>query len=146
MTEERETLAKKLKWFRNEYHFNQDEFADECGISKEIVSLIERCKENVTLDTLHLLSARTGISVSNLISSTHSSYLLIPSNVTIDGVTKLFYGIGYVRDNELILWKEDISCNYEQMKKLVALCNFLHLDLCHLQDVIDDFLGFVSGL
>jgi len=55
------------------------------------------------------------------------------------------YGIALalVQDGSMnILYSvEDICSEPSQLSQLVQLCNDLHLDPIHLQDVIDDFLA-----
>ena len=62
-----EALAKRLKEIRKEMELSQMEFAAECGISTEILSLIEREKTDPKLSTLQKISAYVGCEVSELI-------------------------------------------------------------------------------
>lgn len=52
------------------------------------------------------------------------------------------YGI-CVTDEQGNLLKSvhDITCDAASLESLVVLCNRLELSLCHLDDVIEDFLG-----
>lgn len=63
-----EALARKLKHYRLAKGISQEEFAWATGISREILSLIERQKDNPTLDTLQRIACYLGISVSELLS------------------------------------------------------------------------------
>lgn len=65
---EREVLAKRLKQYRKYNRVTQEEFAWSSGISTEVLSLIERQKENPKLDTLQKIAAYTGMTVSELLS------------------------------------------------------------------------------
>ena len=67
MTKENKILSAKMIAFRRENHLNQFEFAEECGISRETVRLIECMKTNATLDTLGLIAKRMGVSVAELL-------------------------------------------------------------------------------
>lgn len=80
MTDERELLAIRLKDFREEENLNQFDFAEDCGISKETISLIEREQANVRLDTVQLLACRMGITVSELFQHCPVKYIVIPGN------------------------------------------------------------------
>ncbi len=65
--EEQSILSKKLKSIREEMNESQMEFAYNCGISTETLSLIEREKVNPNLDTLQKIAAYLGITVSELL-------------------------------------------------------------------------------
>ena len=69
MTAGRDIIARKLKSYRNKNKLSQFEFAEECGISRETLSLIERCRTNSTLDTLDLLAVRMNLTISELLSN-----------------------------------------------------------------------------
>lgn len=70
---ELEALSKHVKKFRTEYNESQEEFAENCGISTETLSLIEREKGNPTLETLQKIAAYTGITVANMLTVPTSS-------------------------------------------------------------------------
>lgn len=65
---EKNILANNLKYLRKKYDLSQFEFAEECGISKESLSLLECSKGNPTLESLQLIAAYIGWSVSDLVS------------------------------------------------------------------------------
>lgn len=65
--DEQSILSKKLKSIREEINESQMEFAYNCGISTETLSLIEREKVNPNLDTLQKIAAYLGITVSELL-------------------------------------------------------------------------------
>lgn len=65
--DEQSILSKKLKSIREEMNESQMEFAYNCGISTETLSLIEREKVNPNLDTLQKIAAYLGITVSELL-------------------------------------------------------------------------------
>lgn len=64
---ELENLAKNIKSIRMESEESQMEFAFNCGISTETVSLLERMKANPSLETLQKIAAYTGHTVSELL-------------------------------------------------------------------------------
>ena len=66
-------LSKNIKRIRNEMNMSQMEFAAECGISTEILSLIEREKTNPKLSTLQMIAAYTGYEVSELLKIEHEA-------------------------------------------------------------------------
>lgn len=66
---EREALANRLKEYRKIHKLSQQDFAWDCGLSRELISLIERQDENVKLDTLQSIAAYTGMTVSDLLST-----------------------------------------------------------------------------
>lgn len=52
------------------------------------------------------------------------------------------YGISVIDEQGSCLCTvHDITCEKERLEGLVNHCNCLHLSLCHLYDVIEDFLG-----
>lgn len=67
---ENEALAKKIKSLRKVMHETQFEFAENCGISIETLSLIERQKTNPQLGTLQKISAYTNLTVAELLEIT----------------------------------------------------------------------------
>lgn len=60
-------LADNLKNLRKELHESQIEFAYNCGISSETISLIERKITSPNLDTLQKIATYTGKTVSKLL-------------------------------------------------------------------------------
>ena len=60
-------LAKRIKAYRESLNKTQFELSDEIGISLDELSLIEREKANPSLSTLQKISARMGITVSELL-------------------------------------------------------------------------------
>ena len=64
---ELENLARNIKSIRLELEESQMEFAFNCGISTETVSLLERMKANPSLETLQKIAAYTGHTVSELL-------------------------------------------------------------------------------
>lgn len=64
---ETDTLAKKIKEYRNAQSLNQFEMACEAGLSIEEISLIERGKTDPKLSTLQKLAAYMGVTVSSLL-------------------------------------------------------------------------------
>lgn len=67
MMPESEILAKNLKNIRKKMKKSQIDFAAECGISKEIVSLLERQKTDPKLSTIQKIAAYTDYSVAELL-------------------------------------------------------------------------------
>lgn len=51
------------------------------------------------------------------------------------------YGIEAVRGDALCRRISDISSEEEEVKDLVALCNQNRLDIRHLDDVVEDWIG-----
>lgn len=141
MIDEREILANKLKKFRAQENINQFDFAEDCGISREALSLIEREKENVTIDTIQLLAARMGVTVSDLFNHGDVTYFVMPGVVEIENEKRTTYGIGAIYNGVLITEIRDISTNYNKIKNLVYLCNNENLSPIHLMDVVEDFLA-----
>lgn len=138
MTDEKDILAKNLKDFRKEQKLNQFEFAEDCGISKDTLSLIECSKENVTIETLQLLSARMGKSVVDLFTPGSVKYILVPSNVTTYGLSELTYGIAAIDDDVMVDYVPFVSKDYNRVLSTVHICNEEMVSLCHLRDIIEN--------
>lgn len=117
---------------------SQYEFADQCGISSTLVSLIETGKENVTIDTLQLLSSHMGMSLSELFKNELITYFVFPSTEKVEEIEYHTYGIGALCDNTMITYVPDISRDYNKIKELVTLCNNENLALEHLLDIAED--------
>lgn len=137
MTDEKETLARKLREFRKEQKLNQFEFAEDCGISKDTLSLIECGKENVTIDTLQLLSARMDKSISELLTPGDVKYILVPSTLTTYGLTETIYGIAAIDRDIMVDYIPNISKDYNKVLSAVRLFNEEELFLCHFREVIE---------
>ena len=133
-------LAQKVKQFRETNNLTQFEFAEDCGISEDLVSLIERGKNNVTIDTLDLLSVRMNISVAELLSS-DTLYFLIESDITIEDTTTKTYGIGLIIDYKLSDYILDISTDNVEIKNLVFDLNEYELDAIHFREYIEDYVS-----
>lgn len=133
-------LAQKVKQFRETNNLTQFEFAEDCGISEDLVSLIERGKNNVTVDTLDLLSVRMNISVAELLSST-TLYFLIESDITIEDTTTKTYGIGLIIDYKLSDYILDISTSKIDIEHLVFDLNEYELDAIHFREYIEDYVS-----
>ena len=123
----RDTIAKKLKDYRDKHKLNQFEFAEECGISRETLSLIERCKTNLSMDTLDLLAVRMDVTLSELLSN-EITYFLIDS--------KLSYGIGAIKDCNLVDCILDVSPNEKEVRELIEKFNREQLDVSQLHNAV----------
>lgn len=142
MNDERATLAKKVKNFRKENHINQFEFAEDCGISNGLVSMIERKNTNITLDTLQLLAARMDKTVSYLLESPELyTYCLIPTIVCVNEVDVLTYGIGVLKNNVMLEYVLDISDDHNAVYALMELCDKGQVDPIHLKEIVENFLA-----
>lgn len=142
MNDERATLAKKVRNFRKENHINQFEFAEDCGISDGLVSMIERKNTNITLDTLQLLAARMNETVSYLLENPEQyTYCLIPSHICIDGTEHTTYGIGILRNGILHEFVLDISEDHNAILSFLKLCESEQVEPIHLRDVVENFLA-----
>lgn len=62
-----EALSKNVKEIRKSMNLSQMEFAAECGISTEILSLIERQKTDPRLSTIQKIAAFTDVNVYDLL-------------------------------------------------------------------------------
>ena len=138
MQTERQKIATSIKEFRSANSVNQMDFSEECGISRETLSLIERGETNVTLDTLDLIAVRMGIPISELLAFKYS-YFLCSANIVVENEEQKSYGIGVIEDHCLIDMVSDVSGSKEKVAFLVELCNRLRLSPMHLRDVIEDF-------
>ena len=140
MTEAAQILAENIKEIRDLEEINQESFADECGISVSLLSLIERAKDNVSLETLELIAARAGKTVAELFSlNLGNTYYLIETKIYIDDITATTYGIGVMYDYVQLCAMPDISPNRKRIEQLVRLCNKLRLSPVHLSDIAEDF-------
>ncbi len=64
---ENEALSKRLKRIRRDTHENQIDFAGNCGVSVETLSLIECEKADPKLSTMQKIAAYTNMTVSQLL-------------------------------------------------------------------------------
>lgn len=148
MIDEQEALSRNIKAFRKEHHLTQTEMAEECGISKETLSLIERQRHNPTLETMQDIAARMGISVSFLLRvriEEGPHYRLVEQSgyrTSINSYSAVkTYGVEVVSDGVVVKTVLDIFTDINRAKKFVSVCNKNKLSLTHLFDVIDDWLN-----
>ena len=66
------------------------------------------------------------------------NYILLTTEISIDGVTETTYGIGAVRNGVVIKSVPDVSLERDKVEAVVALCNKEKLELCHLNAVAED--------
>lgn len=138
MADVKEILAKKIVRFREGVCMNQMDFAEDCGISRNLLSLIETGKDNVTINTMDLLSARMGISIGELLSQDGITYFVYPSEIVVEDVRATTYGIGVLIDNTLVDYILDVSLDFDKIKTLVSLLNLEELEPIHLKDIVED--------
>ena len=50
------------------------------------------------------------------------------------------FGIDVFKDKKIIKSIHSISENKEDIEKIVSLCNELDIEMCHLDDIIEDYL------
>jgi transcriptional regulator with XRE-family HTH domain len=60
-------LAKRMRSERKRIGVSQEDFADDCGLHRTAIGLLERGKSIPRLDTLLLVSRRLGLTVSELL-------------------------------------------------------------------------------
>ena len=142
-----EALAKRLKQLRKAKNESQFEFAENCGLSDDIISQLENQKTNPKLSSLQDIAAYLGITVSDLlkVDEKHQSeyvYQLRKDSISDeDGKPHLVYGIDILSSSGKILKSiPDIFLNEKEAKKFVTLCNSEELDIIHVYDVIEDVL------
>lgn len=140
MTNEREIFAQNLKAYREVHHLNQYEFAEDCGISRDTLSLIECQRENFTIDTLQLFAAKIGCSAADLLSPSPIRYHLTTVKKTIEDENSVCYGIAAVKNKTVINSVEDISDDYNKVLSLLRFCDDNKLDPEYLMTVCTYFV------
>ena len=63
----RNRLGQRIRKFRSQRHWSQEEFADICQINRSYMGRIERGELNLTLDSLEKLAKGLGMTVSALL-------------------------------------------------------------------------------
>ncbi len=61
------------------------------------------------------------------------------TNLSADNASYKF-GISAFCGDKLLMCVNEITDNESQIKELVDMCNEYELDICHLDDIIEDFL------
>lgn len=156
---ERKILAENIRAFRKKYHLSQYEMASECGISQEVLSLVERQIENITLDTLQKFAAFMGKNVAILLTPNEIkegfemeiTYQVIKENHNHEDIGNyISYGIAAVsvQGNKAIIIDavSDIFVDYQRAKNFIHICNKNKLLIEHLYDVIDDVVSSVDTI
>ena len=62
-----------------------------------------------------------------------------------EGISIKTYGIAAYRKGRKLEQRKDVTTEKACLEHLVELCNREKLSLCHLDDVIEDFLGTIYG-
>ena len=140
MTNERKIFAQNLKNYRELHNLNQFEFAEDCGISRDTLSLIECQRENFTIDTLQLFAAKIGCTVADLLSPSPIRYHLTTEKKSIDEETSVCYGIAAVQNQKVIAEVPDISDDHNKVMSLVRFCDDNKLDTEYLETVCQYFV------
>jgi len=60
-------LGERIRELREEKNWSQEEFADQCGLHRTAIGLLERAERVPRLDTLVTISKGFGITVSKLL-------------------------------------------------------------------------------
>ncbi len=145
---ELDILAERIKAIRRERHESQVVFAQNCGISTEELSLIERRRTDPKLSTLQNIAAYVGESVSDLLSvEIRYTYTLIADQIEDQsGEVCTVYGVELWEDRRYVCVVNDIFFDREKATEFVSLCNQLQLSAVHLMCVIADVIesGFYT--
>lgn len=143
-----QALSDNLKQVRQIMKLSQIDFAASCGISVEILSLIERQKTDPKLSTIQKIAAYIGCEVVDL---------LKPKGVQLMGYTyklredvienedgQSFQVYGVTVSNNVSGETEetypDIFFDKTQAESFVTFCNSEELDISRLPDAIEDIL------
>ena len=70
-------------------------------------------------------------------------YKTVKTVEMVNGKPTEMYGVEGFSENEVVTIKA-LSCDKARISKLVATMNEVELELCHLKDVVDDFLYFYN--
>lgn len=153
---EKRILADNLIEYRKKHHMSQYEMAEECGISKETLSLMERESINPTLETIQKCAAYIGEPVAQLLSrhktiqigdkDMNFSYCSIKHKASDKYIgTYTTYGIGLVSNTnnksiEFLDFIADICIDYDKVNYLVCLLNSFEISSVHFRDIIEDYI------
>lgn len=142
-----EALAKRLKEFRKAKHETQFEFAENCGLSDDLIYQLEHQKTNPKLSSLQDIAAYLGITVSDLLqvddqNPTKYTYRVKTTSISGgQGNSRSVYGIEVLNSiGRSLKVVPNIFLDATQAEKFVDLCNSEELDIIHLDDVIEDLL------
>ena len=73
--------------------------------------------------------------------ASNSIYRLVFTNIFINNVENITYGVCVVQNGNMIDYMLGISNDYEQAVSFVNLCNSEGLELVHFRDVVADFFS-----
>ena len=71
------------------------------------------------------------------------TYGVIVEEYTLNGKTRVAYGVAAYANEDMmcvVASAHNLSCERCQLETLVDKCNRGNLSICHLPDIIDDFL------
>lgn len=154
---ERRILADNLIKYRKENHLSQYEMAEECGISKETLSLLERENINPTLETLQKCAAYIGETVARLLTdyktiqsgdeNMYFPYCSIKHKIN-NKYSGMYttYGIGLLSRPkpellEILDFIADVYIDYEDVKYLVCLLNYFEVPEANFRDIVEDYMA-----
>ena len=66
-------------------------------------------------------------------------FILISTEITVEDKSSVTYGIGVVKDNELIKEFRDISLDYNKVKRMVNTFNFHRVAEYEFEELAEDF-------
>ncbi len=149
---ETEVLSENIRKIRKFLKQNQFEFAENCGISVETLSLIERKKADPRLSTIQKIAAYTDTLVSDLVDIGVMGYNMnyiykIREDLIKDeyGTDVKVYGMDVFRmvcmEMKLVLSIPDIFADFNKIQRLVNLCNINRVSILHIMNIIEDELN-----
>lgn len=141
---ELEALSNNLKEIRHIMELSQISLAANCGISVEILSLIERQKTDPKLSTIQKIAAFVDCEVVDLLKPKVVEYLKYEYSLRKDvikseeGEQFPVYGLN-VSDTESGKTEDtypDLFFDKESAEAFIAFCNSEEIDISHLPDAI----------
>ena len=79
------------------------------------------------------------------------TYGVIAETYSSESSTRKSYGIAAYSNSykdgtaTIVAAIHDITTDIRQLTELVSLCNSLELSLCHLNDVVEDFVAYIAS-
>lgn len=79
------------------------------------------------------------------------TYGITEERYYLNSLVRKSYGIAAYSNSEeegtatIVAAVHDITTDIRQLTELVSLCNGLELSLCHLNDVVEDFIAYIAS-
>lgn len=137
---DKNVFATRFKVLRKQQNLTQQDMANLLSVTKTQISDIENAKTTTSIERLYAISEIFHVTLDFLVGKTDYSYVTYVQ----DDPLGVSYGIFACDSSGETIKVENISENPDVISALVRKMNQNSLALCHVLDVIEDFISGLS--